>query len=138
VSDPGAFREIARSVRIEYPIPYVSVVLGALALACFGLTALIPSAAAWAAGGVRVLSGLAAIGLPVYAAIRRPDLLRSERHNVVSRAMDLLLDKELAQDTRYQMGRIVEGVLGGDDIPRRQLGRKPGGDTAQDGADVSK
>jgi len=130
VSDPGAFREIARTVRIEYPIPYICVVLGALTLGCFALTAIMPAPIFWAACAICVLAGLGAIGLP-FAALRQPDLLRSERHVLMSRVMDIMSDKGASETARSKAGEIVEGTLiagfSGPRVPRPRsaAGEKP-------------
>lgn len=111
MSDPGNFREIARTVRIDYPIPYVSVVLAALALGCFGWATIQTAPISWVTEGLGVFAGLAALALPIYAVLRRPDLLRSERHSLVSRAIDIMLDKQASQKARVQAGQIVESAL---------------------------
>lgn len=111
VSDPGGFREIARTVRIEYPIPYICVALGALALACFALTIVVPPAISWLVAGMGAMALLGAVGLPVYAMVYRPELLRSERHSLMTRAFDVMLDKGATQDARSKAGQIVEGTL---------------------------
>ncbi len=111
MSDPGNFREIVRTVRIEYPIPYVAVVLASFSLACLGITAILPAQMIWVAGTLSVLAGIGAIGLPVYAMLRRPELLRSEQHSLVSRAMDIMLDKSASEEARSKAGQIVEGAI---------------------------
>ncbi len=119
VSDGGSFHEIAKGVRIEFAIPFVSVALGALTLGCFGLTAIIPEPAVLAACTIGTLAGLAAVGLPVWAALRRPELLRSERHILMSRAFDVMLDKGATKDARSQAAQIIQGALIADVAPVR-------------------
>jgi len=124
VSDPGSFREIVRTAKTEYPIPYLSAVLGALALSCLGLTADIPAAAAFAAGALGMLAGPAAIGLPVRAALRRPELLRSERHSLANRAFDVFLDPETSASAREQTGSVMNAFLAGEGMTKHSAAKK--------------
>jgi len=98
--DPRAFREAIRTVDVSYPIPYlVSVVLA------FGLALL---AFACALGGaLRICLVLAALACAAYAlaliaftVLRKPELLRSERHTQISRLIEVVSDRDTAPDAR--------------------------------------
>jgi hypothetical protein len=123
--EPRMLSEIVRTARIEYPIPYLSVVLGAIGVTCLTLTAFIHATAAAVATVLGGLAGLAAISLPVWAALSRPDLLRSERHSLMSRAFDVMLDKDASREARSKAGEIVEATLladaSGPRVPRPRI-----------------
>ncbi len=125
MSDPGVVREIVRTARIEFPVPYICVVLVVLAMGGMGLASFQSTPLSWFSEGLGLLSGIAAIALPLYAAVRKPELLRSERHIMVSQAFTVLLDKDITQEARTQIGKIVDGVLLADaeehKIARKQL-----------------
>ncbi len=90
---PHAFTEVIRTVTVSYPIPFMLACLLAFALGCMGLavaTASVTVAVVMLVTGC--LTALAGVGFAGYALLRRPDLLRSERFNVLNRYIDLIGD----------------------------------------------
>lgn len=110
MSEPGYIREIVRTARVEYPIPYICVVLTALSVAALGLATYQPLPLAWVTEALAALAALGAIGLPIYAATRKPELLRSENYSVMTRAFDVLMDKTANPDARAVAGKVIEGT----------------------------
>ena len=85
--DPATFREIVRTVTVSYPIPFLFACLIAVLLFCFVGAAVVPAPLAWVFAATGVVSFLVAVGIAIFAVLRRPELLRSERHSLVSRVL---------------------------------------------------
>jgi hypothetical protein len=60
-------------------------------------------------------------GLRVFAAVRRAELLRSERHSIVTRAIDMMRDKPASESTRRQAGKLLEGLMLERGMSKKQL-----------------
>ena len=93
MQESRAFTEVVRTVTVSYPIPFILACLLAFALGCMGLAAATASPiAAVVMLATGCLAALAGVGFAGYALLRRPDLLRSERFNVLNRYIDLIGD----------------------------------------------
>ena len=125
MTDPRTFREIVRTVTVSYPIPFLVALLVAAGLIAFGMSAATGNRVAWLTGGAGLLMIAAACAIAIYAVLRRPDLLRSERHSLMTRAMDVLLDKDVSEGVRTRAGTLLDGLAAQPDIPKRALG-EPG------------
>ena len=113
--DARLFQHAIRSATVTYPIPFVFSMLVLFAVACFSGTLL---AADWlrilfAVSGVTSMGS--AIGLVAYAMIRRPEMLRSERHVLHMTMAQMIGDKEMDPVLR---DRLSHAVLDADDRPR--------------------
>jgi len=107
--NPSAFREIVRTVTVSYPIPFMFACLIAVLLFCFSGAAFVRESLVWVFAATGVASFLVAVGLAIFAIMRRPDLLRSERYSLVSRYIDMLDDGDMDQATRDAMARTIDG-----------------------------
>jgi hypothetical protein len=121
--DPSGFREVVRTVTVHYPVPFVLALLSAFALACFGLAAIMASPLNVIAGLVGAFSGAGMVGLSAYVFLLRPELLRSEKHSLVSRAFDIFLDPETSNIAREQTGRVVDALLAGEAVTKESVAR---------------
>ncbi len=99
--DPRAFREAIRTVDVSYPIPFLVSAVLAAGLALIGLSlAFAQPLHLWL-----VIAGLVliifAVGLIVFS-IQQPnrELLRSERHQQISRLIEVVSDRDTAPDAR--------------------------------------
>jgi hypothetical protein len=118
--DPRIFREIVRSVTVAYPIPFMFASLLAVLLFCFLGAALVPGPLAWVFAVTGIISFLVAIGIAIFAILRRPDLLRSERYSLANRYVDLLDDGDMDQAARDSAAKTIEGFMQ-ESVPKRTL-----------------
>jgi hypothetical protein len=80
----------------------------AVLLFCFGAAALVREPMAWVFAATGVASFTVAVGVAIFAIVRRPDLLRSERYSLVSRYIDILDDGDMDQATRDAMAKTID------------------------------
>ena len=121
MTDPRTFREIVRTVTVSYPIPFLVALLVAAGVICLGMGAVGKNRVAWLAAGAGGVMIVAACAIAIYAVLRRPDLLRSERHSLMTRAIDILMDKDVSERARDRAGTLLDGLLAQEDIPKRAL-----------------
>jgi hypothetical protein len=107
--NPAAFREIVRTVTVSYPIPFMFACLIAVLLFCFSGAALLREPLSWVFAATGIASFTVAVGMAIFAIVRRPDLLRSERYSLVSRYIDMLDDGDMDQATRDAMAKTIDG-----------------------------
>jgi hypothetical protein len=126
------FRQVTRTVTVSYPIPFIVSCLLAFALAFvgFGTAATSP----WIAAPLITtgcLIALAAVAYAGYALLRRPDLLRSERFNLVNRYIDVIGDNEVNRSGRDALDRTVLAFLD-EDVSKKAV--PPSSDHGNGGA----
>ena len=129
--DPSGFREVIRTVSVQYPVPFVLALFLAFALACFGLAAAASPPISWVIGFAGAVAAACAAVLAFFAFFVRRELLRSEHHSLMSRAFDILLDKEAGDNARSHAGKIVEGQLL-PPVDTRKISKKTLGGPASD------
>lgn len=116
--DGGELRGIVRTIRIEYPVPYLTVILAVFSLASLGLSTTTPWPTSAASAAIGAMAGLGAVGLPIYAALFRRELLRSEKFSLAVRYIDALEDNEMDPDARERLGKVIDGFAE-PPVPRR-------------------
>ncbi len=109
--EPRAFVEVVRTVSVQYPIPFILACLLVFALLCFGGSAAATAPLSWMLAVTGCASAACALVLVIYATVWKTELLRSERHSLLSRAFDVMLDKRANRNARSKAGQIVEGFL---------------------------
>jgi len=127
-----AFHEVVRTVTVSYPIPFMMTCLLAFALGCIGFA--MTTATPWIAAVLIVtacLIALAAVAFGGYALLRRPDLLRSERFNLLNRYIDVVGDHEV---NRAGLDRTMLAFLD-EDVPKKAVPRGDFGNGGRDHAD---
>jgi hypothetical protein len=122
--DTSYFREIVRTVTVSYPVPFLFAGLLAVFFFCFPGAAIVHGPLSWLFAGAGMLALLVAIGTALFAITRRSDLLRSERHSVVSRVIDLLDDGDMDQPTRVAMAKTIDGFMA-ESVPKKAITRSP-------------
>ncbi|MCX7383157.1 MAG: hypothetical protein NT133_17495 [Alphaproteobacteria bacterium] len=105
--EPSGFREAIKTADVSHPIPFLFVVLLAFAVSCFGVAVLAGDLLRWVVAGAGVIAMTSAIGMAIFAMIARPELLRSERHSLVTRAIDILGDSDMDPVTVESVERMV-------------------------------
>lgn len=103
-----AFREAVRTVTVSYPIPFLAASAmtgGVVVLGLYAATQLWPLALAG------TLSVVSAIALAAYAVIWKPELLRSERHTLQQRLLDIIGDGDLNPEARMTIGKALTSTL---------------------------
>ncbi len=120
--EPKSFGEVVRTVSVTYPIPFLVAVSFAFALACLGGAMAVGNPLRWVLAGVGMLSAVTAVGIMVYSVLRRPDLLRSEQYNVVSRYIDLVGDNEANRMDLTALDRTMLAFL--DEDVSKQAARR--------------
>ena len=147
--DTRSFREIVRTVTVSYPIPFLFALLiapsavlangvvqgGVLSyllrnqgigtgrqslLFCFTGAAVLQGPKSWVFAATGIVSFLVAVGIAIYAVMRKPDLLRSERYSLVNRYIDLLEDGDMDQTTRDAAAKTIDGYME-ESVPKRTL-----------------
>jgi hypothetical protein len=98
--NPRAFREVVRSVTVSYPVPFIFAAMLAFALACLGGALAAGGALRWLLAAIGSLFAAAALFVVLYAILREPRLLRSERFELAHRMLDLIGDNEVDQVIR--------------------------------------
>ena len=98
------FREVIRTVTVSYPIPFLVVSLLAGGVALLGLYAAVQ---VWPVAFAGILSVMSAIGLAAFAVLRRPELLRSERHTLQQRLLDMIGDVDVNPEVRATVGKAL-------------------------------
>lgn len=109
--DQRAFREVVRTVTVDYPIPFLFASLLTFALGCFGLSAAAAAPISLLLAAAGVISTMSALVIVFYAILFRTDLLRSERHSLLTRAIDVMLDSDAPEAMRDRAGKIVDGLI---------------------------
>lgn len=107
--EPSGFREIARSAHTTYPIPFVFALSLAFSVLTLGGAIITEPPLRWAFVAFAGVSLLFAFGFVGWAAARRPELLKSERHQIAHRMLDLIGDNDLTPQTIDEVGRLVSG-----------------------------
>lgn len=111
------FQEVTRTVTVSYPVPFILACLLACGLGCFGVAATLGSqflaGLIYVAGLIAMLAG---IGFTGYALLRRPDLLRSERFNLMNRYIDVRGDDRTDTGLDRTMLTYLE-----EDLPKRAV-----------------
>jgi hypothetical protein len=74
--DVRAFGEIVRTVKVNYPVPFILACMFAFALSCFTIGAVTTGAFRWLTGGAGLLVSECACAIGCYATFVRRDLLR--------------------------------------------------------------
>ncbi len=77
---PRTFNEGIRTTALSYPLPFMIGVLLLFALLCLAMSFGAHDGLRWLIAGTGVFGALAAFLTWGYALARRPELLRSERH----------------------------------------------------------
>lgn len=93
--NPRAFREVVRSVTVSYPVPFMFAAMLAFALACLGGALAAGGAFRWLLAAIGSIFAAAALFVVLYAMLRAPRLLRSERFELAHRVLDLIGDNEV-------------------------------------------
>lgn len=122
--DTSYFREIIRTVTVSYPVPFMVASFLAVFFFCFTGAAIVHAPLNWLFAATGLVAFLAAVGIAIYAITRRSDLLRSERHSLVSRVIDLLDDGDMDQATRAAMAKTIDGFMG-ESVPKKAIPRSP-------------
>jgi len=117
---PSTFREIVRTVTVSYPIPFMFAVLIAVLLFCFSGAAIVREPLAWIFAATGVTAFIVAVGVAIFAIVRRPDLLRSERYSLVNRYIDVVGDNEMNRPDRAGLDRTVLAFLE-EDVPKKAV-----------------
>ena len=120
--DTSHFREIVRTVTVSYPVPFLFAGLLAVFFFSFTGAALLHEPMSWIFAAIGIIAFLVAAGLAVYGIVRRPELLRSERHSLVSRFIDLLDDGDMDQATRAAMAKTIDGFME-ESVPKKAMPR---------------
>jgi len=89
---------------------------------CFGLASAISNPLSWLFAGIGSLSAISGIGLAGFSVLRRPELLRSERHTLMTRYFDLLGDSDMPDGQRRSAGQLMSRYIGGD-VSKKQVVR---------------
>ena len=118
--NPSTFREIVRTVTVSYPLPFLFAGLIAVLLFCFSGVALVREPFAWIFAATGVVAFLVAAGLAIFAIVRRPDLLRSERYSLVNRYIDVVGDNEMNRTDRAALDRTMLAFLE-EDVPKKAV-----------------
>jgi threonine/homoserine efflux transporter RhtA len=113
-----AFREIVRTVTVAYPIPFMFASLLAVLLFCFSGAAFVRESLVWVFAATGVASFTVAVGLAIFAIVRRPDLLRSERYSLVNRYIDVVGDDEMNRIDTTALDRTMLAFLE-EDVPKK-------------------
>ena len=108
--DPRSFREAIRTATVTYPVPFFVGVLLLFALLCFGGGLTVLGMLRWLLAGTAIVASASAIAAFGYALIRRPELLRSESHALLTRYFDVLGDRDMDAATRERVGNTILGV----------------------------
>ena len=116
--DTRSFREIVRTVTVSYPIPFLFAGLIAVLLFCFTGAAVLQGPKSWVFAATGIVSFLVAVGIAIFAVMRKPDLLRSERYSLVSRYIDLVGDNEMNTTDRAALDRTMLAFLD-EDVPKK-------------------
>ena len=114
------FQEVVRTVTVSYPIPFMLACLLGFALGCFGLAAVaanpVISGIILGTGCLSALAGAVSAG---YAVLRKPELLRSERFNLMSRYMDMYGEDGNKADQRGLDQAMLTYIA--EDVPKREV-----------------
>src|SRR6185437_941579 len=117
--DPSALRaglhtarEVISGRQISYPVPYLAVILACLCAACLVIAMLAADAVRIVALVIACIVAIFLIGMIAYALIVRDNLLRSERHEQVTRLIDIAGDKDTAPDVRDRVSQTLVALAG--------------------------
>ncbi|MEA2772265.1 MAG: hypothetical protein QOD93_5227 [Acetobacteraceae bacterium] len=112
-----------RTVTVSYPVPFIFAGLLAVFFFSFTGAAVLPVPMNWMFAAAGIIAFLIAAGIAIYAVVRRPDLLRSERHQQAIRLIQIVGDKEMDQAARAE---FMTALLGNDTKPRGRRGTRMG------------
>lgn len=101
-------REVISWRQINYPVPYVLVILSVLCVAYLVIAMFAPASVQLVALVLGCGAFVIAAALLVVAVIFKPELLRSERHEQVMRLIDIVGDSEMAPAAQ---ANLVTAVL---------------------------
>ena len=90
--DSSYFREIIRTVTVSYRVPFIFAGLLAVFFFSFTGASVLHEPMNWIFAAAGIIAFLVAVGIARYGVVWRPDLLRSERHSLATRVIDLLDD----------------------------------------------
>jgi hypothetical protein len=108
---------------VSYPVPFIFA--GFLAVFFFSFTgaAVLHEPMSWLFAAAGVVAFLVAVGIAIYGIMKRPDLLRSERHQQTMRLINIVGDSEMDQTARTQ---LMTTLLGNDRKRRGRIGTRMG------------
>lgn len=104
------FREILRTLTVTYPIPFVFAVLLGFALGCGALALRADGPLLWVFASLMVAAFGSGVGLVALAAWRRPMLLRSERHALSQRVLEIAADGDNDMDPASRERLVAEAM----------------------------
>jgi hypothetical protein len=122
--DSPYFREIVRTVTVSYPISFIFAGLLAVFFFSFTGAAVLHEPMNWIFAAAGIFAVLVAVGIVIFGIVRRPDLLRSERHSLATRVMDMLDDGDMDPATRAAMAKTIDGFME-EGVPKKSLPRSP-------------
>ena len=103
--EPSGFREIARSATVSHPIPFAFALCLAFAVVVLGGAVLTDGLLRWVMVAFGAVSVTFAFGVLASAAIWKPELLRSEHHEIRSRVINFIEDSDFAPEA-VEAGRL--------------------------------
>ena len=104
--EPSGFREIARSATVSHPIPFAFALCLAFAVMALGGAVLTDGPLRWVMVAFGAASVAFAFAMLASAAIWKPELLRSERHEIRSRVIGFIEDSDFAPEA-VEAGRLI-------------------------------
>jgi hypothetical protein len=108
--DMRIFWGAIRSVKVSYPVPFIFAASLAFTLLCIAASAFAKGPIAWLIIGIGAFVAVNATLLVSYAALFKPDLLRSEHYQVANRYFDIFLeDSDMTELTHDRLGKVVSG-----------------------------
>lgn len=132
--DARILQEAIRSATVTYPVPFIFGVLLLFAALCLGGSL---AATDW----LRVLFAIlgagctvSAVALVAFAAIARPEMLRSEHHVLSMRMAQMIGDKEMDPAVRERLSHLV---IDAEDRPRSKSPQPPKANRASANEDAS-
>ncbi len=105
--DPSTFREAIRTTTVSYPVPFIFGLLLLFSLLCFGGGFAADGGLRWLLAGTASVSALTAFISWGYALLRKPELLRSERHALLVRYFEALGNKDMDPKTRERVSNAI-------------------------------
>lgn len=100
-------REVISGRQVSYPVLYLAIVLGCLVVACLIVANFATGTVRVVDWGVAVTMAVALVVMLIYAIGFRRDLLRSERHELITRLIDIAGDKETAPAFRDRISNTI-------------------------------
>ena len=127
---PAALQRVVRSVTVSYPIPFFVAALLVFAILCFGGALTASLALRWVLMTVGTISFLVVVFLIVYGTVCERSLLRSERHDLASRALAMMSDSDMDKATR---GRVLERLILSESVSKPQVAHQGGSEPETEG-----